>query len=115
MSAQPWVITDELRALVGVESEPYEVEIERSAIRKYAEAIQDPNPLYVDAAFAERTPHGSIIAPPTFPCTFEGGRGGSVERLIPPSLTEVLNGGVEYLYERPIRLHEVLTAVLHRT
>jgi acyl dehydratase len=108
VSDQPSIVTDQLRAMVGAESEPSEVEVERTAIRKYAEAIQDPNPVYYDAAFASRTPHGSIIAPPTFLCTFEQ-QGESLNVPIPASHTESLNGGVEYLYERPIRLHEVLT------
>lgn len=107
MSEQPSIITDELRAAVGVESAASEIEIERSAIRKYAEAIQDPNPIYYDMAFAQRTPHGSIIAPPTFICSLDRDRA-ALEIPIPATHTEQLNGGVEYIYERPIRLHEVL-------
>jgi acyl dehydratase len=112
MPDQPAIITPKLRAAVGVESEPRQVEIERSAIRKYADAIQDPNPLYVDEAFARSTPHGSIIAPPTFVCALETGAS-DLHIPIPPSHTESLNGGVEYQYERPLRLFEVLT-VTHR-
>ncbi len=109
MSEQPSIITDELRAAVGVESAPCEVEIERSAIGKYAAAIQDPNPIYFDAAFAKRTPHGAIIAPPTFLCALELDSA-ELDIPIPATHTEQLNGGVEYIYERPIRVHEVLIA-----
>jgi len=109
MSEQASIITDELRAAVGMESAPSEVEIERSAIRKYAAAIQDPNPIYFDAAYAKRTPHGTIIAPPTFLCAIELDSA-ELKIPIPATHTEQLNGGVEYIYERPIRLHEVLIA-----
>ncbi len=98
---------DRLRSMVGLESEPYENEIERSAIRKYAEAIQDPNPIFVDEEYGRLTPHGGIIAPPTFLCTLQAGK--RKEPLpIPPSYTEVLNGGVEFLYERSVRFRDVL-------
>jgi acyl dehydratase len=108
------VVTDELRAVVGIESEPYENEIDRGAIRKYVEAIEDPNPIYVDDAYARRSPHGTIIAPPTFPCTLRTGHP-RVPIPLPPGYTELLNGGAEYLYERPIRLHEVLTGTSRLT
>jgi peroxisomal enoyl-CoA hydratase 2 len=112
MSEQPSIITPELRATIGVESRPVQVEIERSAIRKYADAIQDPNPVYYDESFARRTPHGTVIAPPTFVCSLETG-GEGLEIPVPATHTESLNGGVEYRYERPLRLFEVLT-VTHR-
>jgi acyl dehydratase len=112
MSEQPSIITPELRAAVGLESKPVQVEIERSAIRKYAAAIQDPNPIYYDEAFARRTPHGTVIAPPTFVCSLETG-GEDLQIPIPATHTEALNGGVEYRYERPLRLFDVLT-VTHR-
>jgi acyl dehydratase len=98
---------ERLRSMVGMDSEPYENELERSAIRKYAEAIQDSNPVYVDEAYGKLTPHGGIIAPPTFLCTLQAGkRNGPTP--IPQSYTEVLNGGVEFLYCRVVRFRDVL-------
>ncbi len=43
-------------------------------MRKFAEAIGDPSPLYVDEETARRSRYGGLIAPPTFPRTFEYGR-----------------------------------------
>jgi hypothetical protein len=40
--------------------------IEAGHILMFARAIGDPNPIYEDAAYAERTEVASIIAPPTF-------------------------------------------------
>lgn len=38
----------------------------RLAILRFAEGIGDDNPLWTDAAYAASTPHGGIIAPPSF-------------------------------------------------
>jgi len=36
------------------------------AIRRFAQAIDDPNPLYYDEEYAKKTIHKGIIAPPFF-------------------------------------------------
>ena len=43
-----------------------EFAVEASHIMMFARAIGDPNPIYFDAAHAEGTEPGGIIAPPTF-------------------------------------------------
>lgn len=58
---------------VGVESAPVKNEVEKGAIRKFADAIGDPNPLYRDEEYAKTTRYGRIIAPPTFSRTFDYG------------------------------------------
>jgi acyl dehydratase len=55
------------RSLIGRESEPTVVEVEKGAIRRLAEAIGDPNPLYTDEAAARAAGHAGLLAPPTFP------------------------------------------------
>jgi len=54
------------RALVGRESEPWTAEVERGTIRRFAEAIGDPNPIYVDEAAARAAGYPAVVAPPTF-------------------------------------------------
>ena len=74
--------------LIGRESEAVLFEVERGAIRKFAEAVQDQTPECLRGE----------IAPPTFPTTF---------RITIPGLTfdlaRVLHGAQEYRYERPLR------------
>ena len=60
------LITDSMRKAIGTESAALTVDIEAGAIRKFAEAIEDSNPLYRDEAAARHSLHGGIIAPPTF-------------------------------------------------
>jgi acyl dehydratase len=57
------------RFLVGRESEPEVHEVERSAIRRFADAIGDPNPMYQDEAVARAAGYPALVAPPTFPVT----------------------------------------------
>jgi acyl dehydratase len=55
------------KSLIGRESEPVVHEIEKGAIRRFAEAVGDPNPIYVDEEAARAAGHASLAAPPTFP------------------------------------------------
>lgn len=55
------------RSLIGRESEPVVHEVEKGAIRRFAEALGDPNPIYVDEAAARAAGHPGLVAPPTFP------------------------------------------------
>ncbi|MFC4769000.1 MaoC family dehydratase N-terminal domain-containing protein [Effusibacillus consociatus] len=61
------------KPFIGVESNPVKNEVEKGAIRKFADAIGDPNPLYRDEEYAKTTRFGRIVAPPTFSRTFEYG------------------------------------------
>ena len=60
------LITDELKNLIGVPWEPQIFKIEEGAIKRYAEAIDDPNPLYGDEEYGRNSKYGSIIGPPSF-------------------------------------------------
>jgi acyl dehydratase len=76
------------RDLIGRASDVVLFEVERGAIRKFADAVQDPTPAVVRGD----------VAPPTFPTTF---------RMTIPGLTfdlaRVLHGAQEYRYQRPLR------------
>src|SRR5713101_8292057 len=74
--------------LIGRVSEVVLFEVERGAIRKFAEAVQDQTPACLRGD----------VAPPTFPTTF---------RITIPGLTydlaRVLHGAQENRYQRPLR------------
>jgi len=42
---------------------PLKFEVEKGAIRRLAEAVEDLNPLYVDSEYAENSKYGANIAP----------------------------------------------------
>ena len=94
--------TDYFRQFVGKSSPPVRNEIEKGAIRKFAEAIGDANPLYRDESVAG----GNIEAPPTFSRTF---RYGQIPGLQLPS-AGLIHADQEFEYMRKIRAGDVLYA-----
>ena len=60
------LITDELRAQIGVERETLIGEITLLDIQRYALSVGDLNPIYFDEAYAKQTPSGGIVAPPNY-------------------------------------------------
>lgn len=107
-------ITDELRAMVGTVTEPVIHEVERGAIRRYVEAVDDPNPLFSDVGYARGTKYGELICPPGFfgwPAT----RDGVAEMLAAlrsalarAGCPRLLDGGMEYEFYLPIRAGDIL-------
>lgn len=109
------LLTDELRGWVGREAS-YEApeELGRAAIRYYALALSDDNPLYRDASHARGTRFGGVVAPPTLvvetnqyadlPLRPEDGYNGHVWEGLPlPVPCTLVRGGNEYELLRPVR------------
>ena len=90
---------------VGCRSEPVINVIEKGAVRKFAEAIGDPNPLYVDEEAAKASRYGGLIAAPTFPRTLKYGE---VEGLGSPG-QGYIHGEHRIRYERPLFVGEKLS------
>ncbi len=89
---------------VGRSSEPVRNLVEREAVRLFADAIADPSPLYRDEVAARRSRYGRILAPPTFPRTFDYGR---VEGLkLPPA--GLIHGEFRISYRRPLLVGDEL-------
>jgi acyl dehydratase len=89
---------------VGMESAPVKNEVEKGAIRKFADAIGDPNPLYRDEEYAKTTRYGRIIAPPTFSRTFDYGEIPGLEF----KREGLIHGEQQFEYFRPIFAGDVL-------
>ena len=51
---------------IGTESEQLSNDIEKGAIRRFAEAIEDNNPSYLNEEYAKSLGYRNVIAPPTF-------------------------------------------------
>ena len=91
---------EEMRAALGVESEPAVHEVERGSIRRFADAVGDPNPLYRDPDAARDAGYGGVIAPPTYL------RALMPDPALPPyprPYAEVLDGGSAWRYFRPVQ------------
>lgn len=90
---------------VGLASEPVENVVERGAVRKFAEAIGDPAPIYVDEDAAKKSVHGRLVAPPTFPRTFDYGE---IQGMEAPDLG-LIHGDHRITYERPLFVGETVS------
>jgi hypothetical protein len=104
--AAEFELTDEMRAVVGVESDPWPVEITTTSIRAFARGVG-----YTDARYYQAGDDGSLPAPPCYlgtpvwipgqsDPTFSGPRntGPGVRH----GLKGLLDGGTEVVYERPL-------------
>ncbi len=60
------MIPEKMKECIGMVDPPSVYEIEKGAIRRYADAVGDDNPLYKDEEYAAKTKYNSIIAPPGF-------------------------------------------------
>ena len=89
---------------------PYEFHVERGKIREFADAIDDPNPIYRDPAYAARTPFGRILAPPTLLRTFLYEPRAASEALEVADWSYIVHGEQEFEYYAPVLAGDVLTA-----
>lgn len=83
--------------------EPYEVS--REVIRRFAEAIADSNPLYLDAAAARSAGHPDVIAPPTFLTVLSlrfAGQGPVSDPALGLDYSRVVHGEQRFVHHRPV-------------
>jgi acyl dehydratase len=109
------LITPEIKAMIGQEVDFVGSEvIDRSSIRRYAQAISELNPLYLDEEYAKRTSYGGIIAPPTFIFDVSnnifsevGEDGRDLSRITVPCL-RLARGGNEYQFFHQARPGDII-------
>jgi len=109
-------LMDELRGLIGAMTEPGISEVERGAIRRYACAVGNPNPLYSDVEYARRSRYGEVICPPGFFGWPMKAFTGAVEVMAPvfgalfkAGLVRIVDGGMTYKFFLPVRAGDTLT------
>ncbi len=88
------------RSLIGAWAEPFIVEVEKGAIRRFADSIGDPNPLYRDEAYARRHGYASVVAPPTFPISFRPPKEPAWS--VDLDRRRILAGEMSFAYMRPV-------------
>ena len=86
---------DELKSRLGTELEPVTYEIEKGMVRRFVQAIGDPNPLW------------QVTAPPTFVLTM--GLEQIHQLLTPGSSETLLLGSTELECYQPVKPGDVLT------
>jgi hypothetical protein len=89
------------RSAAGRESKPAVNEVEKGAIRRFAEAIGETNPIYFEEAAARAAGYRSVVAPPTFPTTLRSGSDLREGLLLSPG-KHLLQAEQSFEYARPI-------------
>ncbi len=87
---------------IGKKSIPVKNMVERGAVKKFAEAIGDLAPIYVDEEAGKNSRYKRNIAPPTFPVTLDYGV--IPEMKLPPK--GLIHGEQSYHYKRPLFVGE---------
>jgi len=85
---------------VGRGSPPTLNEVEKGAIRRFAEAIGDFNPIYYDDEYAKAAGFPTVVAPPTFPASFHSAA--DLRELLGVGIKSLLHAEQTFEYERPI-------------
>jgi acyl dehydratase len=88
------------RSLIGRESEPVLHEVEKGAIRRFAEALGDPNPIYVDEVAARAAGYPSLVAPPTFPVALTSNE--RFRHSLDLGTRSILHGEQQFEFTRPV-------------
>ena len=95
------------KTLIGRESEPVLHEVEKGAIRRFAEALGDPNPLALEESAARAAGYPGLVAPPTFAVTL--GWSERFRHSLDLGTRSVLHGEQGFEYARPIVAGDRLT------
>lgn len=88
--------------LIGKRSNKVRNTVERGAVKKFAEAIGDLHPIYVDEEYGKNSRYQGNIAPPTFPRVFDYG---TIDGLKLPA-AGLIHGEQSFSYERPLLVGE---------
>jgi hypothetical protein len=117
--ADVFELTDEIRATIGVESEPWPYEVTSTGIRAFARGVGYDDPVYYDVEAARAAGYDGLPAPPAYLGTpvYLPGRSDAVFSGPPGvgprprfGLEHVLDGGTEVVYERRPTAGETLMA-----
>lgn len=110
------MVPDELKQHIGKIDPPHVREVERGAIRRYADAVGDDNPLYFDEEYASESRYGTIIAPPGFfgwsmqSVPSSEGIIGLMTAMINAGYYRILDGGMSYEFFLPVREGDIMIA-----
>ena len=114
------MLPEEITKLAGMSGDIRVSEVDRLSIKRYAEAVQETNPLYWQEEYARNSRYGAMIAPPGFfgwPAKWT--RGGPffsevtaelMASLAKVGYSRVFDGGIEYEFFSPVRSGDTLTA-----
>ena len=107
---------EDMKTYIGTSAPPHALRLEHEVVRRYVEAVQDPNPLWLDEQFAKDTRYGGTIVPPHIFTTLMSITPGSHESgvipvpvpNVPLPRDNVLEGEETWEYFAPARIGDVI-------
>ena len=117
------LITEKMRAAIGTATAPlaFPDAISDSDVRRFISVIGETNPIYHDAAYAQRLGYRGRVVPPIYVVallfrrfTFPDGSASRVgidwpQLRLPPGYTNTRNAGQEYTWFQPVYVGDQLT------
>lgn len=88
--------------LIGKRSRKVKNTVERGLVKRFAEAVGDLHPIFVDEEYGRNSRYGQNITPPTFPRVLEYGE---VEGMYFPNIG-LIHGEQIFHYKRPLLVGE---------
>jgi hypothetical protein len=106
------LITDAMRATIGVPDAPVRREVDRTSVRMFARAIGYKDRVFYDSDYARSKGYRDIVAPPGYLGTpvYEPGKQSYGLPVIPSNFKVVLNGGDAFEYYDVVTAGDVLEA-----
>lgn len=115
------MLPQKVTQLIGKTAGTVIMEVEKGAIKKFADSVGDTNPLYWDEDYARGTRFGGVIAPPGFfgwPTMWKKAmpffselRSHVIDTISDAGYTRIVDGGIEYDFYLPVRAGDTLSAV----
>jgi acyl dehydratase len=106
------VITDAMRAQIGLETAPYSMPIETGDVLRFAEMVEVGEPWLVDEEAAANTRYGGLVAAPTYLIVMRQLETRALDALdIRIPFVNGVDGGSEWEYVESIRPGDTITAV----
>ncbi len=121
------MLPEEVSKFIGQTSDTSIFEVEKEVIRRFADAVDDPNPLYWDEEYAKKSRYGAMIAPPGFISSYwfsgrptkwpkRGETTSKTGRQLSDALSKagytnpgVIDTGIEYEFFYPVRAGDTIT------
>lgn len=106
------IISDAMRAQIGLESAPYSLRIEAGDLLRFAEMVEAGAPWYLDETAAQTSRYGGLVAAPTYLIVMRQLETRALAALdIRIPFVNGVDGGSDWEYLEPIRPGDVITAI----
>ena len=114
------MLEDKAKEFIGKAGATTIFEVEKGAIRRFADAVDDMNPLFRDDEYARNSRNGTIVSVPGFfgwpsrqprGTALIGGSGANLNAaLTEAGYLRILDGGMDYEFFGPVRAGDTLSS-----